>query len=65
MSSTWLPSTPPIRLLECRGTGAACLQIALALVDAHNLVLIDLLPRRDKQPPALLHALNGVRSHLQ
>lgn len=45
-------------------TGAACLEIALALVDAHHLVLIDLLPRLDKQPPALLHALNGVRSHL-
>ena len=47
-----------------RGTGAACLEVALALVDANHLVLIDLLPRLHKQPPALLHALNGVRSHL-
>ena len=40
------------------------LEVALALVDADDLVLVDLLPRLHKQPAALLHALDRVRGHL-
>ena len=34
-------------------------------MDAHDLLCVDILAGLHKQPPALLHALNRIRSHLR
>jgi len=50
--------------MQAAGRGAR-LEVALALVDADHLALVDVLPWLHKQPPALLHALDRVRGDLR